>query len=208
MNTHLMFSGVTLTAIHRHDELWFTSKDIAISLGYSKTNAITHIYNTNSDEFSPGMSEIVESTTSGNLRSKVRLFSLRGTHLIAMLARTKTAKEFRQWVLDLLDKESTRLKEAYIAKFNAMEAELHNRTPAATSRANYAVITYFENGLPVACHPLMPGEVVMNPDSCLEHVFRSGYVVMPCDEAEKFTLGEIQEMIGIARQARNKYMRP
>ncbi|HII3136011.1 TPA: BRO-N domain-containing protein [Enterobacter asburiae] len=208
MNTHLMFSGVTLTAIHRHDELWFTSKDIAIALGYSKTNAITHIYNTNSDEFSPGMSEIVESTTSGNLRSKVRLFSLRGTHLIAMLARTKTAKEFRQWVLDLLDKESTRLKEAYIAKFNAMEAELHKRTPAATRQGNYSIITYFENGLPVACHPLMPGEVVMNPDSCLEHVIRSGYVVMPCDEAEKFTLGEIQKMIAIARRARDRWVQP
>lgn len=119
-----------------------------------------------------------------------------------------TKDGFMFLVMGFTGKKAARLKEAYIAKFNAMEAELRKRAPAASREGNYAVITYFENGLPVACHPLMPGEVVMNPDSCLEHVFRSGYVVMPCDEAEKFTLGEIQEMIGIARQARNKYMQP
>lgn len=54
----------------------------------------------------------------------------------------------------------------------------------------------------------MPGEVVMNPDSCLEHLIRSGYVVMPCDEAEKFTLGEIQKMIAIARRARDRWVQP
>ncbi|HID9092899.1 TPA: helix-turn-helix transcriptional regulator [Enterobacter mori] len=36
-----------------------------------------------------------------------------------------------------------------------------------------SVITYFENDQPVVCHPLIPGKVVMNPDSCLEHVIRS-----------------------------------
>lgn len=92
--------------------------------------------------------------------------------------------------------------------FIECERKLKQQTFNPTRQGNYAVITYFENGLPVACHPLMPGEVVMNPDSCLEHVIRSGYVVMPCDEAEKFTLGEIQKMIAVARQARNKYMRP
>lgn len=117
-----------------------------------------------------------------------------------------TKDGFMFLVMGFTGKKAARLKEAYIAKFNAMEAELHKRTPAVTSRENYAVITYFENGLPVACHPLMPGEVVMNPDSCLEHVIRSGYVVMPCDEAEKFTLGQIQEMIAIARKARDRWM--
>ncbi|HDR2376767.1 TPA: Rha family transcriptional regulator [Enterobacter asburiae] len=86
-------------------------------------------------------------------------------------------------VMGFTGKKAARLKEAYIAKFNAMEAELHKRAPTPSHQGNYAVITYFENGLPVACHPLMPGEVVMNPDSCLEYVIRSYYVVMPCDEA-------------------------
>jgi prophage antirepressor-like protein len=34
---------------------------------------------------------------------KTRIFSLRGAHLLAMFARTKVAKEFRRWVLDILD---------------------------------------------------------------------------------------------------------
>ncbi|WP_354666697.1 P22AR C-terminal domain-containing protein, partial [Escherichia coli] len=34
-----------------------------------------------------------------------RVFSLRGAHLIAMFARTPVAKEFRRWVLDILDRE-------------------------------------------------------------------------------------------------------
>ena len=41
----------------------------------------------------------------GNSKKAVRIFSLRGCHLIAMLAKSKVAKEFRKWVLDLLDKE-------------------------------------------------------------------------------------------------------
>ena len=67
---------------------------------------------------------------------------------------------------------------------------------------------YFESSLPVACHPLMPGEVVLNSDSYLKHVIRSGYVVMPCAEAEKFTLGELREMIVIARRERDRWMQP
>ncbi|STQ11483.1 putative antirepressor [Enterobacter cloacae] len=92
--------------------------------------------------------------------------------------------------------------------FIECERQLKQQASSHTFPGNYAVITYFENGLPVACHPLMPTEVVMNPDSCLEHVIRSGYVVMPCDEAEKFTLGEIQKMIAIARRARDRWIQP
>lgn len=35
-----------------------------------------------------------------------RAFSLRGAHLVAMFARTPKAKEFRRWVLDILDREA------------------------------------------------------------------------------------------------------
>lgn len=51
------------------------------------------------------MTQVIESVTSGNYRKKVRVFSLRGAHLIAMFARTPVAKEFRRWVLDILDRE-------------------------------------------------------------------------------------------------------
>lgn len=113
-----------------------------------------------------------------------------------------TKDGFMFLVMGFTGKKAARLKEAYIAKFNAMEAEIHKRTPTATSRANYAVITYFENGLPVACHPLMPGEVVMSPDSCLEHVMRCGFVVIPAAEAGRLTLDELCELVDRTKRLR------
>ena len=41
----------------------------------------------------------------GDGEKEVRIFSLRGAHLLAMFARTKVAKAFRKWVLDVLDRE-------------------------------------------------------------------------------------------------------
>ncbi|MGQ5721752.1 BRO-N domain-containing protein [Enterobacter bugandensis] len=191
MNTELTFRSHTFTPAIRDNKFWLTSSQIAEALEYSSTKSITNLYNQNEEEFTSEMTQVTESVTSGNYRKKVRIFSLRGAHLIAMFARTPVAKEFRRWVLDVLDKE-------------VLEAT--PQVSEVSARQSYAVITYFENGLPVACHPLMPGEVVMNPDSCLEHLIRSGYVVMPCDEVEKFTLGEIEKMIAIARRARDRWM--
>lgn len=193
MNTELTFRSHTFTPAIRDNKFRLTSSQIAEALEYSSTKSITNLYNQNEDEFNAEMTQVTESVTSGNYRKKVRIFSLRGAHLIAMFARTLVAKEFRRWVLDVLDKE-------------VLEAT--PQVNEVSARQSYAVITFFENGLPVACHPLMPGEVVMNPDSCLEHVIRYGYVVMPCDEVEKFTLGEIQNMIAIARRARDRWMQP
>lgn len=51
------------------------------------------------------MTEVLNLTTSGNYQKEVRIFSLRGAHLIAMFARTPVAKAFRKWVLDILDNE-------------------------------------------------------------------------------------------------------
>lgn len=114
-----------------------------------------------------------------------------------------TKDGFMFLVMGFTGKKAARLKEAYIAKFNAMEAELHKRAPAASRQGNYAVITYFENGLLVACHPLMPGEVVMNPDSCLEHVMRCGFVVIPANEVGQLTLDELNHMVSKVKQVRS-----
>ncbi|HDC4262633.1 Rha family transcriptional regulator [Enterobacter cloacae] len=114
-----------------------------------------------------------------------------------------TKDGFMFLVMGFTGKKAARLKEAYIAKFNAMEAELHKRAPVASRQGNYSVITYFENGLPVACHPLMPGEVVMNPDSCLEHVMRCGFVVIPAAEVGKMTIDELNHMVSRIKQVRS-----
>lgn len=99
------FHGVDLVPVENKQGVWFTSSDLASALEYSNSRAVTMIYNKYADEFSEGMTQVLEMSTSGNYRKKVRVFSLRGAHLIAMFARTDVAKEFRRWVLDILDRE-------------------------------------------------------------------------------------------------------
>src|SRR6185437_9819596 len=41
----------------------------------------------------------------GQIR-KTRVFSLRGCYLIAVLSKTRVAKKFRKWVLDVLEKHN------------------------------------------------------------------------------------------------------
>lgn len=105
MNTQLIFKSYVLEVVKHEGKSWFTATTLAIALEYSDTRKVTHLYNRNSDEFTPGMSEVLKSSTSGNLQVSRRIFSLRGAHLIAMFASTPVAKEFRKWVLDLIDKE-------------------------------------------------------------------------------------------------------
>ncbi|CAI2468981.1 Bro-N domain-containing protein [Serratia liquefaciens] len=99
------FQGNALAPVPGITGVWLTSADIAKALQYKSAKSITNLFNQNSDEFTSGMTQVIESVTSGNYRKKVRIFSLRGAHLIAMFARTAVAKEFRRWVLDILDKQ-------------------------------------------------------------------------------------------------------
>ncbi|MNE47236.1 hypothetical protein D3C80_1416300 [compost metagenome] len=101
----LNFHGKALVPVSNITGTWLTSSDLAKALQYSNSRAVTMIYNKYADEFTNGMTQVLEVSTSGNYRKKVRVFSLRGAHLIAMFARTLVAKEFRRWVLDILDRE-------------------------------------------------------------------------------------------------------
>lgn len=105
----LNFHGIDLVPAPVNDGIWLTSSDIAKALGYASSKSVSTIYSRNSDEFTSSMSMVIKMKTNGinnNLREKsVRVFSLRGCHLIAMFATTKVAKDFRRWVLDILDRE-------------------------------------------------------------------------------------------------------
>ncbi|MBH3259986.1 hypothetical protein I5R69_00240 [Serratia marcescens] len=103
------FHGVNLQPVDNINGIWLTSSDVARALGYKSTKSISNLFAQYEDEFSHGMTMVIESVTNGingsSRRMKVRVFSLRGAHLIAMFARTPVAKEFRRWVLDILDRE-------------------------------------------------------------------------------------------------------
>lgn len=105
----LNFHGIQLQPVANLNDIWLSSADVAKALHYNSTKSVTNLFNQYSDEFSPGMTMVIESMTNGingtSRRMKVRVFSLRGAHLLAMFARTPVAKEFRRWVLDILDRE-------------------------------------------------------------------------------------------------------
>ncbi len=106
----LTFNATQFHPIQRNDDqIWITSSDLARALGYAREDSVSRIYDRNSDEFASDMTLTVKLTVkgfgNGNSEKETRIFSLRGCHLIAMFARTPIAKEFRKWVLDVLEKE-------------------------------------------------------------------------------------------------------
>lgn len=105
MTNQLIFHSTAVQSVNHNNQIWITSTELAKLLQYSRTDKVTQIYNRNSDEFTSKMTETLKMRLSGNLQKSVRIFSLRGAHLIAMFANTEIAKEVRKWLLDLADKE-------------------------------------------------------------------------------------------------------
>lgn len=111
----LSFNDVTFNPVAQNDgQIWLTSAELAKGLGYADQSSITKIFNRNIDEFTDSMTQVIDISRDGqndrpektkNLVKKIRIFSLRGCHLLAMFAKTEIAKQFRKWVLDILDKE-------------------------------------------------------------------------------------------------------
>lgn len=99
----LSFNDVNFSPIQHDQQIWLSSGELSQALGYKQENAVSKIFNRNSYEFTEKMTQIIDNPQLPNLG--MRIFSLRGCHLIAMLARTEIAKQFRKWVLDILDKE-------------------------------------------------------------------------------------------------------
>ncbi|MBN3043356.1 hypothetical protein H4F47_10540 [Pectobacterium brasiliense] len=105
--SELAFHGVKFNPVDHAGQIWLTSTELSKSLDYSNIRAVTGIYNRHADEFTSSMTLVLKLNTKGfgggNSQRDVRVFSLRGAHLVAMLSNTPIAKEFRKWVLDILD---------------------------------------------------------------------------------------------------------
>ncbi|MBY0432352.1 MAG: hypothetical protein K2Q10_14240, partial [Rhodospirillales bacterium] len=102
----LTFQGTDIRIIDRDGHPWVTAADLGRALGYSRGDKAGRLYERNKAEFSEDMTAIIETPISGGsgITAKVRIFSPRGCHLIAMFARTARARAFRRWVLDVLDR--------------------------------------------------------------------------------------------------------
>lgn len=103
-NNELTFHNTNFSYMEMAGQVWLTASEIGQALEYADDKAVQRIYSRHSDEFTEKMTGVVKLTTPSGTQDS-RVFSLRGTHLIAMFARTPKAKEFRRWVLDVLDRE-------------------------------------------------------------------------------------------------------
>lgn len=99
----LTFNDVNFSPVELDNQIWLTGSELSKALGYAKTNAVTQIFERNADEFNSSMTQLIENPHNLNLR--LRVYSLRGCHLVAMFSKTSIAKQFRKWVLDILDRE-------------------------------------------------------------------------------------------------------
>ncbi|MDP0922206.1 P22AR C-terminal domain-containing protein [Klebsiella pneumoniae] len=103
-NKELTFHNTSFAYMEMGGQVWLTAAEVGQALEYADDKAVQRIYSRHADEFTAQMTGVVKLTTPSG-RQESRVFSLRGAHLVAMFARTPKAKEFRRWVLDLLDRE-------------------------------------------------------------------------------------------------------
>ncbi|HBT3188869.1 TPA: hypothetical protein MBF59_001217 [Klebsiella pneumoniae] len=103
-NKELTFHNTSFAYVEMGGQVWLTAAEVGQALEYADDKAVQRIYSRHADEFTAQMTGVVKLTTPSG-KQESRVFSLRGAHLVAMFARTPKAKEFRRWVLDILDRE-------------------------------------------------------------------------------------------------------
>lgn len=91
-----------LDAIQMGGQMWLRVHQIDAPLGFSSERALRNVFARNEEEFGADETQLVTLPTEGG-DQQVRVFSLRGVRLLALLARTKPAKAFRRWCLDVLE---------------------------------------------------------------------------------------------------------
>lgn len=102
-NAVLVFHETEFDVVDIHNVPWLRGLQVASALGFKNPSTdIQNLFKRNADEFTDEMTQLVELDTAGG-RQQVRIFSPRGCYLIGMLSRTELAKDFRRWVLDVLE---------------------------------------------------------------------------------------------------------
>lgn len=134
----IIFDDIELKVVDHGGQPCLTLAEVAIAL-YGKGGAQTdtpfevrvrNLYRRHADEFTATMTALVKMRTAGG-EQDVRVFSLRGAHLLGMFARTERAKRFRRQVLDVLDNE-LRQGRSLSAEFNRTLLEYSGKKAVAS----------------------------------------------------------------------------
>lgn len=177
----LTFNGATISLISHKNQTWITTAELSTALGYARSDSVNKIFERNKDEFNDSMTMILldgqfdhptkilerQNDVTGEFKGiqrEIRFFSLRGCHLIAMFAKTTIAKQFRKWVLDILDKEVSEpkpygLKEPATIS-NEQIGELYTRVCAISSdgKIRTAIWSRFQNHFRINSYKALPAE--------------------------------------------------
>nr|DAO57665.1 MAG TPA: antirepressor [Caudoviricetes sp.] len=182
MTASLCFNEFTFSPVILDNQPWFKSSEIARALGYAREDTLSRLYDRNADEFTENMTQVIENLDTVNLTVRVRIFSLRGCHLLAMFARTPVAKAFRRWVLDVIEQYGDRVPVAE-------PVTLNDTTISPEQRAELKLIVDSKAGMvPKAVQRRAYKEIWTRFN---RHFHIAEYKQLPCsrmDEARDFLL--------------------
>lgn len=143
---------------HETQGVWLRGSQVGSALGYEDAaRSIGQLFDRYSSEFTDSMTALVKLPTAGGVQ-EVRIFSLRGAHLLGMFARTERAAEFRRWVLDVLEQQATpkpapapallgHTFERVVAERDALRAMLAERVLKEEPVLNQVLYYYSIDGL-------------------------------------------------------------
>ena len=108
----LTFKNQTIVPVIVNNLPYLTASQVGTALNYARPDKINSIYQSHREEFTDTMTFTTDLVVQGQNR-QVRVFSLRGCHLLAMFSKTPVAKEFRHWVLDLIEQHNQLVTNPY-----------------------------------------------------------------------------------------------
>lgn len=169
MSQALCFNEVQFDVIPQNSQLWVRGSQIATALQYASVQRITELYTRHADEFTPAMTAVVTLPTEGGPQ-ETRIFSLRGCHLLAMFARTPVAKQFRRWVLDVIEQygdqvpvppveNPEQLSPAHRSELKGIvDAKLSTYPASVQGKARSEIWTRFNRHFRIAEYAQLPAE--------------------------------------------------
>lgn len=98
----LHYDRTAIDALQEGGQIWLRVGQIVHPLGFAEERNLRKLWERHADEFTSDETRLIVEDTAGGPQ-QVRVFSLRGARLLAMLARTEPAARFRRWLLDLLE---------------------------------------------------------------------------------------------------------
>jgi prophage antirepressor-like protein len=187
------FRGAPVVFRREGSGSWFvTARDLAAALRYESGDEVNRVYKRHQREFKNGESSTVKLTVEGSKTRKVRIFSPRGCMRVALHADTEVAEEFRDFVLDVMEKLRTGGATLVTQEQLAALMEAHRRD-RASDRAHIASLERIVAGLTEQsiAHARL-NEIVMSHAGKLLS-FASRNPLTPAEEIERSIARELGE---------------